>query len=218
MFRTRFTRRIVLISLLSLVTSACYHPPYNNFRLYNRSTLVSAAIGAGVGTTVLTLNALYRNGKKNTIYELQRKGDIRFEEYGDTMTLIIPTDRYYVFNSARLNELCYRSLVQVVRLLRFYPDRVIYVAAFTDNVGSRYHKRMLTQGRAETMLTFLWSFGIKAQLLHAEGYGDQHDVSDNRLIHGSAQNRRVEIQWFNQPGPLRVPILRAPVMYFGRTK
>ena len=54
---------------------------------------------------------------------------------------------------------------------------------------------MLSQARAETMLTFLWANDIHAQRLRAEGYADQHDVGDNHLIHGSAYNRRIEIQW-----------------------
>ena len=72
----------------------------------------------------------------------------------------------------------------------------IYVAGFTDDVGSRYHKRLLSQAQAETMLSFLWANNIQAYRLKAEGYGDKHAVSENSLIHGSAQNRRIEIQWF----------------------
>jgi flagellar motor protein MotB len=55
---------------------------------------------------------------------------------------------------------------------------------------------MLSQAQAETILTFLWANNIPAMLLKAEGYGDKNAVSDNTLIHGSAQNRRIEIQWF----------------------
>jgi outer membrane protein OmpA-like peptidoglycan-associated protein len=221
---------------LILMLSACYHPPYNNFKPWHRgpkdavtgaavgavvggflgSTAASAAIGAGAGAAVFAGVGLLKESKKSLIRDLQRNGDIRFEQYGDTVTLIMPTDRYFYFNSSRFIDLCYHSLVRIVKLLKYYPCRVIYVAGFTDNVGSRYHKNMLSQAQAETMVTFLWANGIPAKLLNAEGYGDLHPVSDNRLIHGSAQNRRLEIQWYISPNtpcsPMCCKVDVAPVL------
>lgn len=228
MLSKRFTRQLTSISLMSMLFCGCYHPPYNNFKPYNRSykdmatgAAVGTAMGAVVGPTTLigtglgavafTAHGLAKETRSNIIKELQRL-DIQFVQYGETMTLIVPTDRYYLFNSPHLNEICYPGLILVLKLLRFYPNSVIYVAGFTDNVGSRYHKKMLSQARAETMLTFLWANNIPAQRLHAEGYGDKHDISDNRIIHGSAQNRRVEIQWYNGPADIQ------PVPYIGATK
>lgn len=112
------------------------------------------------------------------------------------MTLLIPTDKYFMFMSPRLNELCYPGLLNVVKLLRLYPKSPIYVAGFTDNVGSRYHKKRMSQAQAETMMTFLWANGVRSIQLKAEGYGDKNDIGDNRIVHGSAYNRRIEIQWF----------------------
>lgn len=218
-----FRMRLTLISIISLVLNGCYHPPYNNFKPYNR-TYKDAAIGAGVGTVIgaaagstligtgigavaFTARGLSKDSKSNIIYDLKKKDDISFYQYGDTMTLIVPTDRYYLFNSPRLNELCYPGLERIVRLLKHYPCKVIYVAGFTDKIGSRYHKKILSQAQAETMVTFLWANGIQARLLNAEGYGDKHDVSDNSIIHGSAQNRRLEIQWFNCPAPRAEPMV-----------
>lgn len=208
----------ILVALLMI--SSCYRPPYNNFRPYSPlrrdaalgaatgavvgAAFGSAAIGTGVGAAALSGHAFYRMSKRTIINDLQRKGDIRFEQYGDTMTLIIPTDRYFIFNTDKFNELCYRSLYRIILLLKYYPNKIVYVAGFTDNVGSRAHKDYLTQARAEAMVTFLWSWGIKSQLLHAEGYGSQHDVSSNKSVHGSAHNRRLELQWIAPPQVRRV--------------
>ena len=54
---------------------------------------------------------------------------------------------------------------------------------------------MMTQAQADTMLTYLWANNIAAKRLKAEGYSDKNPVGDNALIHGSAYNRRVEIEW-----------------------
>ncbi|MDP1614301.1 MAG: C-OmpA-like family protein CmpA [Methylococcales bacterium] len=229
LLRKRFAKHTTLVGLMSLILSGCYQPPYNNFKPYKHTaqdmgtgaavgTVVGAVagstlVGTGIGIAAFTANGLYKDSKKNILRELFNS-DIQYVQYGDTHTLIVPTDRYYLFNSPRLNELCYPGLVLIVKLLRFYPESVIYVAGFTDNIGSRYHKKMLSQARAETMLTFLWANNINAKRLNAEGYGDKHTVSDNKIIHGSAQNRRLEIQWFNSPIPQSRP---API-FMGNTK
>jgi outer membrane protein OmpA-like peptidoglycan-associated protein len=229
MVRKPFIQHLTLTMLLAVALNGCYHPPYNNFKPYN-PVLKDMAVGAGVGTvtgaaigTTLvgtgigaaagTARGLYRESRPNIIRELQKKGDIQYVQYGDTMSLIVPTDRYFLFNSPRFNELCYDGLNNIVRLLKYSPNSIIYVAGFTDNIGSKYHKNTLSQAQAETMLTFLWANGIKAQRLHAEGYGDKNDVSDNHFIHGSAQNRRLEIQWVNTP-----IISPQPMPYLGPTK
>jgi outer membrane protein OmpA-like peptidoglycan-associated protein len=182
-----------ITSLLLLFLTSCYQPPYNNFQPYNGMppSAQGTPIKAYLGTQVSLLKRL-------------RAKDIQFIQYGDTSTLIVPTDRYFVFNSPQLNELCYPGLVYIVQLLKQYPDSTIYVAGFTDNVGSRFSKNELTQDRAEAMITYLWANGIKAKRLNPEGYGDKYAVADNHLIHGSAQNRRLEIQWFNDPNTPRV--------------
>jgi len=207
--------KILSSGLMMCLLSGCFHPPYNNFRNDHRATkmaggsavvggLASAAvvggasstiIGAAIGGTVGMVIGASHDSKKHLIKELQKQ-DIQYVQYGDTMTLIIPTDKYFMINSPRLNELLYPGLTNVVRLLRLYPKNPIYVAGFTDNVGSARHKKLMSQAQAETILSYLWANGIAAERLKAEGYGDKNDISDNNIIHGSAQNRRIEIQWF----------------------
>lgn len=207
--------RILCYGLMICLLSSCFHPPYNNFRTDHRTarraaggaafgsaagaltsgTLTGALLGGAIGGTIGAVIGIHKDSKPSIVKEL-RKQNIQFVEYGDTMTLIVPTDKYFMFQSPRLTELCYPGLNNIVRLLKLYPQSPIYVAGFTDNVGSRFHKRMLSQAQAETILTFLWANGIQAYRLKAEGYGDKNTVSENKLIHGSAQNRRIEIQWF----------------------
>lgn len=158
------------------------------------SALTGTAIGGAAGLAI----GLYKDSKNAILRELY-KSDIIFIQYGDTTTLIVPTDRYFLFNTPRLNDICYPGLTNIIRLLKLYPDSVIYVAGFTDNIGSDHHKKMLTQARAEAMLTYLWANGISSARLRAEGYGDNNAVAPNSIIHGSAFNRRLEIQWFKAP-------------------
>lgn len=224
--------KLLSCGLMICLLSSCYHPPYNNFRPDQRATrkagvgapaglavgavatgtLSGTLIGGVIGGALGAAAGIHKDSKPNIIKELKNQ-DIQFVQYGDTMTLIVPTDKYFMFGSPRLNEICFPGLVNIIRLLKFYPQCPIYVAGFTDNVGSREHKKRLSQAQAETMLTFLWANNISAKRLKAEGYSDKNDISDNKLIHGSAQNRRIEIQWFNcliAQAPAQAPV---PLMY-----
>jgi outer membrane protein OmpA-like peptidoglycan-associated protein len=164
--------------------------------LLTSGTAAGALMGGAVGGTIGTVHAVYKNSKPSLVKEL-KKQSVQFVEYGDTMTLIVPTDKYFMFMSPRLNELAYPGLMNIVRLLKLYPQSPIYIAGFTDNVGSKKHKKQLSQAQAETMLSFFWAQGIHTIQLKAEGYGDKNDIADNHTIHGSADNRRIEIQWFH---------------------
>lgn len=207
--------RVVSIGLMICFLSGCFHPPYNNFRpdprmarnatggvaagtvvgLITSGTLTGTVLGGAIGGTIGTVRAIHQESKPALVKQLSKQS-VQFVEYGDTMTLLVPTDKYFMFMSPRLNELCYPGLVNIVKLLKLYPQSPIYVAGFTDNVGSRRHKKLLSQAQAETMMTYLWANGIRAIQLKAEGYGDKNAIGDNEIIHGSAYNRRIEIQWF----------------------
>lgn len=222
-------KSVLYMSLLSLPLTSCFHPPFNNFKKRNPDltpvaikasagavaglatggTATAAIIGASVGTATGAAMSTYQSSEKSIIKELQSQ-DIQFAQYGETRLLVVPTDHYFEFNSARLNDICYEGLNNIVNLLKFYPCSKIYVAAFTDDVGTLAHKRSLSQAQAEVMLAFLWANNIPSAKLQAEGHADRHSIADNFLVHGSAMNRRIEIQWVDEkPAPKNAPIAHA---------
>jgi outer membrane protein OmpA-like peptidoglycan-associated protein len=150
---------------------------------------------------------LYRNMQAYIVKQLEDE-DIQFVEYGDTMTLVIPTDSYFENNSSNLNEISgvYQGLNNVVKLLRKYPkSNPINVAGFTDDSGDSDSQKILTQGQAETIATYLWANGIAATTtLKTEGYGNNYSVGSNQSTHSSSYNRRVEIQWSSSAPPTEV--------------
>lgn len=205
----------MMILLFSVLISSCTKPPYNDFKpdhsmrrdmaggattgafvgAITTGVLSSTLIGGAIGGTVGTVRAVYKDSKPYLVKQL-KKQRIQFVEYGDTMTLIVPTDIYFMFMSPRLNELAYPGLLNIVKLLKLYPNTPIYVAGFTDNVGSKKHKKALSQAQAETMMTYLWANDFHSVQLKTEGFGDQFAIGENSIVHGSAYNRRIEIQWF----------------------
>jgi outer membrane protein OmpA-like peptidoglycan-associated protein len=129
---------------------------------------------------------------------------VQFIERGDRITLIVPTDRYYIFNSPELNDLEFPTLNNIAKLIKLFPCSRVTVASFSDDVGKRVIREKLTKARAMSMLTFLWAKGVPAQFLTDESFGSHFAVGNNAIIHGSAYNRRIEIQWWagkNPPPP-----------------
>ncbi|MGV3740498.1 MAG: OmpA family protein [Gammaproteobacteria bacterium] len=134
------------------------------------------------------------SGQSSLISTLKEQ-NIQFTKYGDTITLTIPSDQYFNFNSTEINDSDFGGLNNTVKLLNFYPKNIKYVTAFTDKSGTSQEQLDLTQGRAERIVTFLWANGIPAQALNAQGYGDQFSLGSNKSSHSRSYNRRVEIQW-----------------------
>ena len=77
----------------------------------------------------------------------------------------------------------------------------IVVYGYTDNapVGRALEREgvtsnlILSQRRAETVMQYLISQGVKPELVSAHGFGDADPVASNYTPQGRSQNRRVEI-------------------------
>ena len=145
--------------LVTTILSGCFHPPFNEFTPDKRSLRMTgkgaavgatmgavagavvsqAGIGAVIGSAAGSFIAYQKTLPPHIIQQLEAQ-DIQFVRYGDTNTLIVPTDKYFYFNSPRINDLAFSGLNNIVELLKFYSCSPIYVAAFTDDVGSSRHQ------------------------------------------------------------------------------
>jgi len=178
------TPLVAAFSLLSgLILISCsspipYNPPYNDFRPYR------------VGSYALSAGKL----KDRLLDDLFDQG-VQVVTYGNLLTVIMPTDMFFVFDTAELDDIQHEALNNIVRLLQNYPYAVFNIAGFTDDVGSWKHKKNLSLRRAQMVRTFLWAHGIDLCRLTVRGFGDHMDVASNNWALGSTWNRRVEIQW-----------------------
>ena len=77
----------------------------------------------------------------------------------------------------------------------------ILVSGYTDNapIGAALQRQgitsneILSQKRAENVMEYLVSQGVKPDLVSAQGFGDSNPVASNDSAQGRAQNRRVEL-------------------------
>ncbi len=186
----------IFLLAIAVLFSACspFNPPFNDFQKPKR------------------FRTWFQPTRKSIIQELETQ-DIQYIEYGDTMTLLVPTDHYFLKNSAEINDICYAALNNIVKLLQLYPKSHIYVAAFTDDMGTRHEKKYITEARAQAMVTFLWANWIPAKHLTGKGYRDFFPIGNNDYIHASAFNRRIEIQWYKREG--KAMDMKAAQKYYG---
>lgn len=85
-------------------------------------------------------------------------------------------------------------------LLEANPELIVEIQSHTDNKGSDQYNEKLSQKRAESVVNYLISKGIKPEQLRAKGYGESAPVTANENPDGSdnpegrAQNRRTDFK------------------------
>ena len=83
-------------------------------------------------------------------------------------------------------------LDRVAAVVARCPDADVQVGAYSDSQGSASKNRDRTQARADAIVDFLVSAGVKRERLSGVGYGEDHPIADNGTAEGRAQNERVE--------------------------
>lgn len=85
------------------------------------------------------------------------------------------------------------------RFVRSFPTFPLIVEGHTDAMGKADENKVLSQERAQAVLTFLNEvFRIPMEQLHAVGYGQTRPIASNRTKEGRRLNRRVDIILMNK--------------------
>jgi chemotaxis protein MotB len=94
-----------------------------------------------------------------------------------------------------------RIVTQMASKLAPTQQEKLYVNGYTDNrpIGAALQEQgitsnqQLSEKRAEVVMHYLISQGVKPDLVSARGYGEENPVASNATASGRAQNRRVEL-------------------------
>ena len=109
--------------------------------------------------------------------------------------LLFPSGKWDMSESAK------QSIAKVAAILAPHQKTKIVVTGYTDNtpIGPGLMKEgvtsnlILSQKRADTVMQFMISQGVKPSLISAQGFGEANPVASNATAEGRAQNRRVEL-------------------------
>jgi chemotaxis protein MotB len=94
-----------------------------------------------------------------------------------------------------------QTIAKMTRILAPMQQTKIMVNGYTDNVpiGPGLKRQgvttnlILSQKRADNVMQFMISQGVKPDLISAQGFGEADPVASNDTADGRAQNRRVEL-------------------------
>lgn len=97
-------------------------------------------------------------------------------------------------NEAILTATARDLLDRVASVIRQLPPNFQYlIGGHTDSVGAASYNQRLSQSRAQAVVDYLETKGVKVGQLKAIGFGQAKPMTTNATQEGRAQNRRVEI-------------------------
>jgi outer membrane protein OmpA-like peptidoglycan-associated protein len=112
----------------------------------------------------------------------------------------IPNVKYEFDKSNILEESKIALDTTVLRLMLDNPQIVVEIMSHTDSKGNDQYNLKLSQRRAESVVQYLASKGVKGERLKAKGYGESKPVAPNENQDGSdnpdgrALNRRTDFK------------------------
>ena len=90
-----------------------------------------------------------------------------------------------------------KVLIEIVELMKNYPELRIEIQGHTDNVGLANYNLDLSNKRADTVKDYLLLFGVEKKRMLAKDYGLSKPIVSNDTEEGRAKNRRVELLKLN---------------------
>lgn len=152
-----------------------------------------ALIGAGVGAVVGGGVGLYMDNQELKLRKELEGTGVSVTRIGDNITLNMPGNITFAFDSADISAGFYPVLDSVSKVLKEFDKTFVEVAGHTDSTGSVSYNLGLSERRAASVAAYLRSQRVMSQRLIIVGAGESHPVATNNTEAGQAQNRRVEL-------------------------
>jgi len=152
-----------------------------------------ALVGAGVGALAGGGIGAYQDRQEAALRRELAGSGVDVVRQGDNITLNMPGNVTFAFDSSNLQPQFYPTLNNVADTLNEYNQTVIEVAGHTDSVGDMAYNQRLSVERAQSVANYLGSRGVMQQRMIVTGAGETRPIASNDTEAGRAQNRRVEI-------------------------
>ncbi len=92
-----------------------------------------------------------------------------------------------------INTESHELLDKLLAIVEACPEARIVISGHTDSKGSASSNMELSLNRAQAVVDYLASHGVRSSRLSAVGYGEIRPIADNATEAGRARNRRIEI-------------------------
>lgn len=100
----------------------------------------------------------------------------------------------FEISSARLTPSSLKYLDNLSDLLKKQPHIKLMIEGHTDSQDKLGRNQILSEERAQAVLSYLTGKGIAPERLDSAGYGGSRPIADNETAKGRAKNRRIEFR------------------------
>lgn len=119
----------------------------------------------------------------------------------DAIKVSVNSELLFPSGGWEMQESAKTSIAKIAAILAPHQTSKINVNGYTDStpIGPGLKKEgietnlMLSQKRADNVMEYMISQGVKPNLVSAHGFGEADPVASNDTAAGKAQNRRVEL-------------------------
>lgn len=107
---------------------------------------------------------------------------------------------FFAFDQAQLTADARTQLDRIAEAYRQTPGAGLTLAGFTDTMGARPYNQQLSEQRAAAVRDYLIGRGVPAAEIEIDARGQSNPRVDTGDNVREAQNRRVRIEFGDQPG------------------
>jgi chemotaxis protein MotB len=127
--------------------------------------------------------------------------DVQISRMQDAIKVSINSELQFAPGGWEMSNSARTNIAKIAAILAPHQTAKINVNGYTDStpVGSGLAKQgvtnnlILSKKRADNVMRYMISQGVKTNLVSAHGFGDASPVASNDTPQGRAQNRRVEL-------------------------
>ena len=127
--------------------------------------------------------------------------NMHIERLQDAIKVSVNSELLFPSGGYEMPETAKASIAKIAKVLAPHQKSRIDVNGYTDTtpIGPGLAKQgittnlILSQKRADNVMHYMVSQGVKADLVTAHGFGEASPVAPNDTAEGRAQNRRVEL-------------------------
>jgi chemotaxis protein MotB len=127
--------------------------------------------------------------------------ELHISRMQDAIRVSLNEDLLFPSGGSEMSDNAKASIAKVAAVLAPHQKNKINVNGYTDTtpIGPELAKQgittnlILSQKRADNVMRFMISQGVKPDLVSAHGFGEASPVASNDTPEGRAQNRRVEL-------------------------
>ena len=150
-----------------------------------QGALAGALLGGGIGAAVG-----HRLDKQQK--ELEKIAETKRTEQG--LVTKLKSDILFETGKADLKPAAKENIKQLAAIIKKYPENILTVKGYTDDVGSDKINLPLSEKRAESVRSELVGSGVPASTVSSLGLGSAQPVDAGKTKNARSKNRRVEIE------------------------